>query len=821
MGLKYTIDFTNADNSRTFQIGISDVNFTGSSTSLNGSDRPFVLREFNTNEDLFKPIRAMMAEINIVTNSTGVTMDDFISENDTDITVTLDASMPFGGIQVFNGILLQDDFQETWIDGNHILTLKAADRFGYLKKVQLSNNGAELQGKFTPFQLMRYCLQETSLSTEDFYIVNNLYHESMSTAPGTTSLMQCLIDARTFQIETSNYEDCYTVLEKINKAFNQTIFAYRNRAFILRLEELYTSYTNNLRGFLLYDPGIGAFTVPFTKRFEFLVGTSQDTKPITPEMIRFIERKTKVDTVEYEYNQYEEIIKNQSFSRGNLLSETVFQKVYSINNWVALQGAGPATGVPTDPNTFYRVQEFSDTRSLKDDYMQIVMSPTTNRWAYSEPIEVLANELFSFSIDCRFANPSFTAPSLPGSTRLLVQFQLTDGVSYYLMDNTGTWFVSNGSWTLNSKFISVYMDGGEQPVKSDEWTTIQVDSKQLPIAGELRVLLWCFSLNYEPNQAVRFKNMKFDYTNSSSNLLGKSIKAIQSIYTKTLDIKNDYSDKIFLDDGVSKQFKGAIFEMDGLTLTSPDWFRYRYSTERFGFRKQNAIAHWEHNRANRNKIDATFFGCFWNDGVNDEVISPINTLRFIDDDINRVYAILAIKDMDFAANTWNATLIEVFNEITDVDISESFIANLTQGTYTIEVTIPEYKLPLTLQSAGGFVINGGNTAKYLGLSSITSPISCSVAGFMKITNPQQTTVTLSLRKNGVAIKTASLQVFNPNTPFSFSLSTDPIAINTNDEFTITTSPNIYQIQILGGSIQINTPSITQSFDPYQDKFIYK
>ena len=165
--------------------------------------------------------------------------------------------------------------------------------------------------------------------------------------------------------------------------------------------------------------------------------------------------------------------------------------------------------------------------------------------------------------------------------------------------------------------------------------------------------------------------------------------------------------------------------------------------------------------------------------------------------------------MDFAANTWNATLIEVFNEITDVDISESFIANLTQGTYTIEVTIPEYKLPLTLQTAGGFVINGGNTAKYLGLSSITSPISCSVAGFMKITNPQQTTVTLSLRKNGVAIKTASLQVFNP------------IAINTNDEFTITTSPNIYQIQILGGSIQINTPAITQSFDPYQDKFIYK
>jgi hypothetical protein len=194
-------------------------------------------------------------------------------------------------------------------------------------------------------------------------------------------------------------------------------------------------------------------------------------------------------------------------------------------------------------------------------------------------------------------------------------------------------------------------------------------------------------------------------------------------------------------------------------------------------------------------------------------------LRFVNDDINRVYAILNIKEMNFADNTWNATLIEIFNEVNDVDVSATFIANFVQNTY---INIPtNFKLPLTLESAGGFDIINTDTIKYLGATSIETPIDCIVFGIIKVTNPQQTTIVLTLRKNGVAIKTGSFPVYIPNQSFIFNLSTEPIAINTNDEFTITTSSNIRDIEIDGGSVKINTPTITQSFDSYQDKFIYK
>jgi hypothetical protein len=814
MGLKYRISFSNPDLSRDFEVAISDVNYTGVTQDLVGSDRPFILKEFNTNEDFFKPIRAMMAEINIVTNLNGVSVDDFISDNDTDITVVFYASMPFGSIEVFNGILLQDDFQETWVDGNHILTLRAADRFGYLKKVQLGDNGQELRGKFTPLELIRYCIQETSLDQRYYYIFNNLYHESMSSASGTTPLMQCLIDAKTFQIETSQYDDCYTVLEKINKAFNQTLFAYRNRAFIMRLEELYTSYTNNLRGLLLYDPGIAAEIYPKSQRFEFLVGGNELVKPISPEMTRYIERKTKTDSIDFNYEQFVEIFPNQSFNRGTLVSTFPYQRTFTIDDWVAIEGPY-ATAVPVPPNTFMRIEELSVNGSLTENYVSFLQHPTLNRFAYSAEIDLLQNELVSFSMDVKFTTP-FTG----GAVRFVAWFQLQNGTDFYTMDNYGTWVQSNGSWTSNTRFISVYLDGQTNPVNSTDWTTVEVNSKLVPINGKLRILLFNGS-DGTVGRVMKVRNLVFKYTDSSNSLFGQSIKGSRAIYSKNVDVKNDFSDTIFLDDGTTKLYKGSIFEMDGITLTDKSWYRYRYPTERYGFRQQNAIAHWEHNRKNRNKIDANFYGCFWNDGVNDEVISPINTLRFIDDDINRVYAILNIREMDFASNTWSATLTEVFNEITDVDTTAIFSATFNQSTYTIDVYIPEFKLPMTLITSGGFIINTGDTAKYTGVSSITTPISCSVAGFIKIANPQQSIITLTLRKNGTAIKTASLQVFSPNQPFSFSLSTDPILINTNDEFTVTTSPTISQIQILGGNIQINTPTSVQTFDNYQDKVIYK
>ena len=108
--------------------------WVGSSTTLLGGDKPFSLSEFNTDENIFKPIRGQLATMNIVGSSSGVTIDDFLMDNDDDIIVYFDFGT-WGNYWV--GYLTQDDFQETWIDTNHILTLRATEGLGLLKDTQL------------------------------------------------------------------------------------------------------------------------------------------------------------------------------------------------------------------------------------------------------------------------------------------------------------------------------------------------------------------------------------------------------------------------------------------------------------------------------------------------------------------------------------------------------------------------------------------------------------------------------------------------------------------------------------------------------------
>jgi hypothetical protein len=222
--LKYYIEFYSKDGNLC-QVDFFYEGYVGGFTALNGGSRPFVLREFNTDDNLFKSIRPFLAEIQIVTNSSSVNIDSFLANQDTDIEVRFIINSQI----YWSGFVLQDDFQEVYEDQNHILIITATEALGLLKDRQLSDEGVEIEVKKTPYELIEICLQDSSKPLVDYTLVNNLYHTSMTSTLPDTSLNQCLIDPRTFETSPRTYEDCYTVLDKVNTAFNQTIFQYENR----------------------------------------------------------------------------------------------------------------------------------------------------------------------------------------------------------------------------------------------------------------------------------------------------------------------------------------------------------------------------------------------------------------------------------------------------------------------------------------------------------------------------------------------------------------------------------------------------------------
>lgn len=815
---KYRIDFKTRDGYDA-RIQFLYEGYTGSVTNLIGGNRPFVLQEFNTDESLWKPVRPQLATMEIVANASGVTMDNFIVDKDSDVLVIF--SYNNVNQAYWYGFLQQADYSETWIDTNHILTLTATEGLGQLSNFPISNNGAEITARTTPLEFIQYATQKSVLGWTKYNIFNNLFHNGMTDSLTYTSLDQCKIEPKTFQIQSTEYEDSYTVLNKINSAFNQTLFQYGGNWWIMRQEELYIPTTDNLRG---YQMNLGTKSSIQT-RYDINVGVNENVKPISPEMLRFLKRKTKKDEIDFDFDKIPEVVTNGTFSRGNLIGTTSTLKQYYVDSWLYKQGDGldlqngstPSSGTVTR-NEIYE----SATGPLIANFVRI---PTTTgspvndyfRWIASQPTYVFANDKIQVQFDHKYLIQT-TPPGLSRAGMVFIGCIYLQGAAnnYYLKED-GEWELAS-TILAQERFIKAnYLTAGTN--YPENWNTYSVDSDPIPDNGNIYVYLLADPAYDTTNQDSMFRNFQFGYATRFNTLSAEPLTGVKTYFEKTGDLLNTSTNEIYLQDGFSKYYRGTLFQSDGETITDADWYRYRFNTEGFSFRKQNNIAIWENNRYNRNKIDANFYGLTYSSGTR---IGLRNTIKFVDDDPNKVYAILNLREIDFASATWSATLLEVWDEDKDgLDLEDkTFTANVTTGTYNT----PAY-VPWTISSAADFTIVGGYQITYNGIISLNVPITISLAGNINTTSPTPpppVTVTFQVKQNSTVIKTQTYPVSANPQAFTFNLSpSGTITINPNDVFTITVSSNITQIQYTSGTFNIDYqyPG-TLTYDPFTEKYIY-
>jgi hypothetical protein len=781
----------------------------GTSTTLQGADQPFVLSEYNTDENIFKPIRSQLATMNIIGSSSGVTTDDFLMDNDDDVLVSFDFGA-WGNYWV--GYLTQDDFQETWVDTNHILTLRATEGLGLLKDSKLSNNGAELIGVFTPLQILQYAMQGVVQTFVDYRIYSNLFYESMTDGNLYTGLDQCNVEAKTFQIDVLEYDDCYTTIEKLNIAWNQTIYMYRGKWVIFRIEELYCPPTENIIGFRSL---LGTRTF-LSDRYDINVGVNETVKPVSSEMLRFIIRRTKQDTIQFNYDAINEIVQNGSFARGSFIGKIGTTLAYNVDTWDYEDAFLDIGAVPTS-GTFTRLEEYtSNDGPLFDNYVRFNITSSSLvgiSYIRSNNINILTGEKFDFSVDARFKF-SFTNNSKAQSVYIL--FYGTTN-NYFLKDN-GDWIQTNSTFTTNVEYLGIEFNKPSSP-EDTSWVTFSVNSQPAPQNGYINILLAGHNNQYVAGQERQFKTLRFTMISVFGGQEFNNISGIKSVFTKNNDLRITFDENIYFDDSFSDNFKGSILKADGVTLTDKKWHRGRYDSEVLGFRKQNAVAHWQFNRFNRNKIDANFFGLTWDDGT--QPIGLINTVKFVDDDADKIYAILNLKNIDFSSSTWSATLLEVWDDNKDgaPAIPKTFDADPTNGNY---VVTGQFVIPFTTISAADFTYDSVTKKfTYNGSISLTELFICNINGDINTINPMFTTATFKLYINEIEVDSATHVASTTPSIFSISLN-GTYTINPGETLYVTISSNVGDFDVNGGELTMtyDYPS-TLEYDPYQDKYIYQ
>jgi hypothetical protein len=665
--VKYRINFNTLEGDACVVDMLFD-NYVGSIILLDPSSRPFVLREFNNDEDLYKPLRPQQAEINFI-SQTGISVNDFIGNSDEFCRV----EFFHGGLRYWSGFILQDDVQEEWSDQKHIINLRASENLGSLKSIPLADsNGDELIGRYTALALLQIAnsdaVQVVAAKNQFLRVISNLYNTSMNTAsPG---INQTYIDAKTFSVGDGEYEDKYSVIEKINRAFSQTLLQYMNSWYYFRPEELYMPVANNLRQFnynpLVLPPSDWASS---SVRFDINIGKTQTVKPIAPQMLRFIKRPTKVDKINFNYDYPSEVFPNQNFQRGNLITSTSTYRTYTINNWTAYKGSKTS---PTPSTKQHYRKDILDVYGNKiDSYMFLEREDLgAENWLQSEDILVSRNDVFDMSFLWKWSETQAVINPVP--THYVAQVFLTMAGAFpytFYLNEKGEWVRGSHDSSL-SKYLKIKPD--DASIQENKYMEKAVLANPIPADGVMKILF----TNLLASTSPLWSQFQVRLQGSINGLTTQNIQGEFARFTKSEDIRSNFSDEIFLADLTNNNFNGCMFDNLDARL-NPTWYRFRYNSESMSFMKQNLIAQWENTRFFRTKIDGTFYGL----KQGSLKIGLINTIKFVDDDPNKLYAIVNMKEIDFANATWSATLVEVYDSTRDTGNETTYPTYLRDFIY--------------------------------------------------------------------------------------------------------------------------------------------
>lgn len=174
-----------------------------------------------------------------------------------------------------------------------------------------------------------------------------------------------------------------------------------------------------------------------------------------------------------------------------------------------------------------------------------------------------------------------------------------------------------------------------------------------------------------------------------------------------------------------------------------------------------------------------------------------------------------MREIDFDAATWNATLIEVYDSTKDpgTNITKTFRADVTTGSYSSTNYVP-----WTIISPADFTLGGTSNIVYNSAITITVNISCNISG--AITSSGASPVEFRLEKNGIAINTQQVYINNNPEYFNVDLSTNGVSLSNNDILTVWMDTNIYSLDLTGGTMTFTyTASTAQTFDTYVDRYL--
>lgn len=481
------------------------------------------------------------------------------------------------------------------------------------------------------------CLRQTNLSllTNIYY---NLYESHQD--PLRSTLEQTLIDSQTF-ISGDTYDNCYTVLEKIFRAFNLTLFQANGQWNIIHVLEAKRYPNNAIPGFV-YDEQF-KFLGNTVFNNNFLIGPEpQITRPITG-LTEGALRGFKFTKRTFDYKQPKYLLQNYDLQTLGPLLRQYIDGTTTVYEYTAV-GWEQAFGTPA-AERFIRIVK--DTASnTETDRALVIRGPVFDnpRAVQGMPFEVSQGDKIKFSFSFQ-TNYSYGGPS-----SVVFAVRLTDGtLNRYVSDEPE----NNGEWTSSVGFVYQILGGDN----FNQLHTVEIQSSRAPFSG----LVYCYLPDLDPNPGTTsretyIRDIRLEY----QPYIADQVKIIGQEHSQTQDVnKKLFSEQeIFIDDSPRNGIEGTLFlNTKTNSITQDRTLYWRYPTDGNAWRlgELATLDDLTWRARTRSKFEGGFIGNYQN-GL------PVSLLSWFITDFypTKNYA-PGLMTIDYKRNQFSCTLWEIYD----------------------------------------------------------------------------------------------------------------------------------------------------------------
>lgn len=519
----------------------------------------------------------------------------------------------------------------------------------------------DLNQMVTLLTIVKATLGQTGvfLSTNIYANIAEITHD-----PTYSFLEQTLIDPQSFNKGNDDYEDCYSVLEKILKRFNLTVFQSSGLYNIVRWDEL-MFYNNLIHGYL-YDADFNFVAPIFGDLFlpaPINVGIAENIVWQSAPDHRVL-RPFLYDKETFNYKQPTNLLRNSDLQElGSLITaytvdsgvDLKYVNEYDAKNWFDSSSGHSNPGV----DAYRRIRVVQDYKHKEIERYLVVANDNIQ----SYQIEATKGDTFEFSFSFRTENTQ------PGPVTLTWAIRLFDGTRTEYVKTPGDPNVTEPGWDPT---IGWTYQIANDPDDTKEWHTVTIESLPIPYDGLLymELIKGDLELTGGPDAGTYYKDINFKYNtfiSGSQRIIGHKHTSIQGG-----NIKQNGQEEIFMDDSPRSSIAGTLFlePLTGILRTrTTQWLMPGGTAVNLGELTTSETIAWR--RVPRSIIEGTLVG-----GL-PQFVSILNTIKYnYYPDLNLVWGKL---DIDYRNNTMKGTLFEMWKD-SDTDLPYNYVFNYLYDT---------------------------------------------------------------------------------------------------------------------------------------------